>query len=52
MDSAKKRAQNPMVSTIIAKVPANGPKPTIMTKISAQIKSGIVRAKAIRFLEA
>lgn len=46
--SAKKRAQNPTVSTVSASTPANGPRPTVMTKMIAQIRSGTVRQKVIR----
>ena len=49
--SEKKRAQNPIVSTVMVKIPANGPKPTEITNINAQIKSGIVRiAETIDFV--
>ena len=44
--SAKKRPQNPAVSMASASVPAKGPSPTAMTKISAQTRSGTVRNSA------
>src|SRR5688572_7844866 len=46
MASAKKRPQNPAVSTAIASVPAKGPRPTAITKMSAQTRSGTVRKTA------
>ena len=45
MASAKKRAQNPMVSTMIVNVPAKVPSPTEATKKRAQAKSGTVLKK-------
>ena len=51
MASAKKRPENPIVSTIIVRVPADVPRPTVATKKIAQIRSGIVLKNAIIPLE-
>ncbi|MDT4838300.1 hypothetical protein FQZ97_720550 [compost metagenome] len=47
MASAKKRPQNPILSTMSASVPANGPSPTDTTKSSAHTRSGTVRKNAM-----
>ncbi len=47
MASAKNLPQNPTQSTAIASVPATGPRPTAMTKSSAQTRSGTVRQNEI-----
>lgn len=41
--SEKKRAQKPIVSTVIVSIPAKGPSPIEITKIKAQTRSGMVR---------
>src|SRR5690554_2704635 len=48
MRSEKKRAQKPMVSMMMARMPASGPSPTATTKISAHTRSGTVRRVATR----
>src|SRR5690554_363054 len=48
MRSEKKRAQKPMVSMTMARMPASGPSPTATTKISAHTRSGTVRRVATR----
>ena len=51
MASAKKRPENPIVSTIMVRVPAEVPSPIVATKKIAQIRSGIVLKNAIKPLE-